>query len=170
MNYETASYLCHHGVKGMKWGVRKKSDRIKIDRQTRKQMRKDMSRYSEQEQKRADKKYNIDKQRESLRKYSADTRLERKIAKDYGVSTKGERVLKEKAQKLRESIDKSNAEADKKTTERMVKKYGQKQVDSFNKGEIRRGVATIAAIVAALTVADKVSTNQKIKKAMRDAL
>ena len=24
MNYETASYLCHHGVKGMKWGVRKK--------------------------------------------------------------------------------------------------------------------------------------------------
>ena len=26
MNYETASYLCHHGVKGMKWGVRKDRD------------------------------------------------------------------------------------------------------------------------------------------------
>ena len=36
MNYETASYLCHHGVKGMKWGVRKKSDRVKTSRSDRK--------------------------------------------------------------------------------------------------------------------------------------
>ena len=166
MDYETASYLCHHGVKGMKWGVRKKSDRVKIDRQTRKQMRKDMRRYSEQETNRANKKYKIDKQRESLRKHSADTQLERKLAKDYGVSTKGERVRKEKAQKLRKSINDANSEANRKATDRMVKKYGKKQVDSFNKSETRRGIATVAAVGATLIVANKVSTHRRLKKVM----
>ena len=36
MNYETASYLCHHGVKGMKWGVRKDKNRVSTSRTDRK--------------------------------------------------------------------------------------------------------------------------------------
>lgn len=30
MDHIEAEYLCHYGVKGMKWGVRKKSDRVSI--------------------------------------------------------------------------------------------------------------------------------------------
>ena len=36
MDYETASYLCHHGVKGMKWGVRKDKNRVSTSRTDRK--------------------------------------------------------------------------------------------------------------------------------------
>lgn len=168
MNHNQANdILMHYGVPGMKWGHRKQ--RVKIDRQTRKQMRNDMRRYSEQEKNRANKKHNIDKQRESLRKHSADTQLERKLAKDYGVSTKGERIRKEKAEKLRKSINEANAEANRKTTERMVKKYGQKKVDSFNKSETRRGIATLAAIGITIVAANKVSTHRRLKKVMADS-
>ena len=44
MNYETASYLCHHGVKGMKWGVRKKSDKVPF--RTNRQAKKDAKEFA----------------------------------------------------------------------------------------------------------------------------
>lgn len=40
--YET-NYLAHHGVKGMKWGVRKERERVSEARQAYKQARKDAS-------------------------------------------------------------------------------------------------------------------------------
>lgn len=170
MNHNQANdILMHYGVPGMKWGHRKQRDKVKIDRQTRKQMRKDMRRYSEQETNRANKKYKIDKQLESLRKHSADTQLERTLAKNLNVLTKGERVRQEKAQKLRKSINDANTEANRKTTERMVKKYGQKKVNSFNKSETRRGIAKVAAITATVVVANKVSNHMRVKKAVRNA-
>ena len=49
MNYETASYLCHHGVKGMKWGVRKKDKGLsKQDRKERKKIDRALRRDSKQ--------------------------------------------------------------------------------------------------------------------------
>lgn len=154
MNHEEAQdVLMHFGVPGMKWGVRKnRGDRVKISRSERKEMRKYQSKTLDREQKASDKKYKIDKQRESLRKYSADTQLERKLANNLGATTKANRVRTEKAQKLKKSIEKSNAEANRKTTQAMVKKYGKKKVDSFNKSENRRAVA-IVATVSALTLA-----------------
>lgn len=186
MNHETSSYLMHHGVKGMKWGIRNaerrkyspsglkkdsgtlerrynplgtkrdpgiskrksKSDHIKIDRKTRKQMRKDYSRYEDQETKKAHSKYKIDKQRESLRKTASNARTEREIANMFGYNgpTKSGKKVREGSKNLRESLDKANSEANKKATQRMVKKYGKKQVDSFNKSETRRGMAAVAAV------------------------
>lgn len=166
MNHETSSYLMHHGVKGMKWGIRNaerrkyspsglkkdsgtlerrynplgtkrdpgiskrksKSDHIKIDRKTRKQMRKDYSRYEDKETKKAHAKYKINEQR---------------------------------AENLRSSIDKANYEASKKATQRMVKKYGKKQVDSFNKSETRRGLAAAGAFMGVAIGAAVISSKKE---------
>ena len=56
-----SDFLYHHGVKGMKWGVRKDNDSSRISRKERKSMRRDRNNISREEMGKAHKKYDLDK-------------------------------------------------------------------------------------------------------------
>jgi hypothetical protein len=153
--------LCHYGVKGMKWGVRRYQNSDGSLTPAGKK------RYGEIGPDRKVKSRDIKNERHSLRKkymeqteeYSKANKLKSQayaLAEKYdfdgddggGGSTAASRKAGAKYMDLWNDIDALETEAytkaNKRATNEIIKKYGEKRVNSINRADTAKGVAAVA--------------------------
>lgn len=144
--------LSHHGVKGMKWGVRKES------RPSHKDIRSERDKYALSITKSVNDKVGYTK---------ASDRFENFISK-YGVDADdgggGDKPLTKKQYQQYEKLsreseltgDRANREISKRTTQHLINKYGEKRYSQFKRSESFRNGAKATGIVLGIVAATPV--------------
>lgn len=158
--------LQHHGVKGMKWGVRRSSKELRSDRRTARTMKRHlaadkknlktkgrMSNDSEELYERAHKDYQRQLSRPSI---SRKKKLDRISEASNNLSSAGKVVEKHKSELLRaERIYDADEKAYKKHVDNMVKKHGADKVKSISHDKISLGdYYTKEVVKTGITIAD----------------
>lgn len=139
IHYNDSDYLCHHGVKGMKWGVRK-SVYKSMSRADRKVARKDFKKkYNNSIQDAKDKYYS---------KFRNDNKAYGRLAnKVEAWDRPGNKAIIEKYNKTYKKEKKYVKENVKKD---LINKYGSKTVKSMQRRENAQSIAAGVAVYGAL--------------------
>lgn len=164
MNQEP--YLYHHGVKGMKWGVRKDRGRVS-SRKQRKQDRRSISnarfKIEAEERKKAHKEYDLDNKWKKLNKEAE------KIYNRNGTSAiSSDKKYRKLEDDYNRSHDKAESVVTQRTNKALVQKFGKEKVEDFLKHEKRMNniagavigggalaSVTLPPILAAILIAKK---------------
>ena len=159
-------YLYHHGVKGMKWGVRKDKSRVS-SRKQRKQDRRNISnakfKIQAEERKKVHKEYGVEE------KWNAAEKRAQKVYDKKGTSAIAEDKTYQKLYNdYNRSHDKAEAVVKQRTNKALVQKFGKEKVDDFLKYEKRMSniggaiigggalaSVTIPPVLAAILIAKK---------------
>lgn len=133
-----SDFLYHHGVKGMKWGVRKDN----LSRSERLSMREDQEKIRRSEWEKADNKYGLKE------KWAAAEAQAKKVYDRSGIDAIGR---DKKYQKLFNDYDRLNDKAEievgRKTVDTMIKKYGKQKYEQFDKAQKRANLATAVGVL-----------------------
>lgn len=162
----TLDSLQHHGVKGMKWGVRRSSKELRSDRRTARTMKRHLAADKknlktkgrilddyEDSYEEAQKEYQKQLSRPSL---SRAKKLERIKEASDNLSVSGKDLEKHKSEFLRaERIYDADEKALKKHVDSMIKKHGSDEVKKLSYKEIELGeYYTKEVVKTGLTIAD----------------
>lgn len=164
------SYLMHHGVKGMKWGVRRNTNANakKGFWQRRKENFQNLQRYNELKNE-ASEKYNLDELRtkaenESMRNEAAKNAIDREMRSIYGENTirQTSKDYSPYGTKHSDKYQKASADAEKYVKDTFIKKYGDERLKQAKKSEI--AYAGLSAVLSLGIAAGAAYAMGKVKR------
>lgn len=144
--------LCHFGIKGMKWGVRRYQNKdgsltpAGKRRVSNAEVRNKREEALQKEYKKLNRQYGINEKKEEAIAYGKKYNLD--LDDGGGGNVKAGRKYRSMWNEINALEDKASFEASKRATQYIIDTYGEKKVKSVERADTARGVAAVAAMIS----------------------